>query len=359
MLDGHHRNLIDGKERDGESEFTVRSPIDRDIVLGHFATRHPPGRQGRDRGRPQGAAGLVRPRLGEADRDPEARRRADQRAPDGLRRADGDRGRQEPDRGARRGRGGGRPHPLLRPDGRGQPVLRAPDGQPRRRGGPHEVDPPAARRLRRHQPVQLPDGAVVRPVGGGDAGRQHRRVQAVVGGPDLGASSCSRPIATRACPTASSTWSWARARRSARSSARTPASTGSCSPGRTTSGWTCSGRSRARYPKPTIVEMGGKNPAIVARYGGPRRGGRGDHAQRVRLRRPEVLGEQPGLRREAGPRRARPAARREDRGAHDRRPAPPRELARAGHRPEGRRPPPGRRRRRLAATGASSPAAST
>jgi len=37
QLDGHHRNLIDGKERDGDGELTVNSPIDRDIVLGHFA----------------------------------------------------------------------------------------------------------------------------------------------------------------------------------------------------------------------------------------------------------------------------------------------------------------------------------
>src|SRR4051795_9346940 len=36
-LGGHHRNLIDGKERDGDGESTVRSPIDRDIVLGNFA----------------------------------------------------------------------------------------------------------------------------------------------------------------------------------------------------------------------------------------------------------------------------------------------------------------------------------
>jgi 1-pyrroline-5-carboxylate dehydrogenase len=37
-LDGHHLNLIDGKDRAGDGESTVRSPIDRDIVLGHFAT---------------------------------------------------------------------------------------------------------------------------------------------------------------------------------------------------------------------------------------------------------------------------------------------------------------------------------
>ncbi len=36
-LDGHHANWIDGKERTGD-ETTVRSPIDRDIVIGHFAS---------------------------------------------------------------------------------------------------------------------------------------------------------------------------------------------------------------------------------------------------------------------------------------------------------------------------------
>ncbi|HEX2755193.1 MAG TPA: aldehyde dehydrogenase family protein, partial [Candidatus Limnocylindrales bacterium] len=37
LLDGHHRNFVDGRERDGEGESTVRSPIDRDMVLGHFS----------------------------------------------------------------------------------------------------------------------------------------------------------------------------------------------------------------------------------------------------------------------------------------------------------------------------------
>src|SRR3954447_24423044 len=37
-LAGHHPNWIDGKERTGEGESTVRSPIDRDIILGHFAS---------------------------------------------------------------------------------------------------------------------------------------------------------------------------------------------------------------------------------------------------------------------------------------------------------------------------------
>ena len=77
-----------------------------------------------------------------------------------------------------------------------------------------------------------------------------------------------------------------------------------------------------------------------------RRRPRGSCGQRVRLRRPEVLGELAGLRRAAGPRRARPAARREDRGDHDRRPARPR---RTGSGPvidqRGRRPPPAGGRR--------------
>ncbi|MEA2519591.1 MAG: 1-pyrroline-5-carboxylate dehydrogenase [Chloroflexota bacterium] len=38
LLDGHHLNLVDGRDRAGDGEFTVHSPIDRDIVLGHFAT---------------------------------------------------------------------------------------------------------------------------------------------------------------------------------------------------------------------------------------------------------------------------------------------------------------------------------
>ncbi len=37
-LGGHHRNYVDGAWRDGEGTFDVRSPIDRDIVLGTFAT---------------------------------------------------------------------------------------------------------------------------------------------------------------------------------------------------------------------------------------------------------------------------------------------------------------------------------
>ena len=36
-LGGHHRNFVGGKERDGDGEFELRSPIDRDILVGSFA----------------------------------------------------------------------------------------------------------------------------------------------------------------------------------------------------------------------------------------------------------------------------------------------------------------------------------
>src|SRR4029079_14486296 len=36
-LGGHHRNFIDGLEREAQAETTVGSPIERDLILGHFA----------------------------------------------------------------------------------------------------------------------------------------------------------------------------------------------------------------------------------------------------------------------------------------------------------------------------------
>jgi 1-pyrroline-5-carboxylate dehydrogenase len=36
-LDAHHPNVIGGKERAGDGETTVASPIDRNLILGHFA----------------------------------------------------------------------------------------------------------------------------------------------------------------------------------------------------------------------------------------------------------------------------------------------------------------------------------
>ena len=96
----------------------------------------------------------------------------------------------------------------------------------------------------------------------------------------------------------------------------------------------------SRYPRPCIVEMGGKNPAIVARSADLEEAAEGIMRSRLRLRRPEVLGQQPRLRRAARPRRAGAPAGREDRGDHHRRPAQARELAGPDHRPEGGRPAP-------------------
>ena len=87
----------------------------RDIVLGTFAKGTRGRRRRGRRRRPARAARLGRRRRGaSALAILERAARPDQRAADGLLRAHGHRGRQEPDRGARRGRGIGRPHPLLR-----------------------------------------------------------------------------------------------------------------------------------------------------------------------------------------------------------------------------------------------------
>ena len=81
-------------------------------------------------------------------------------------------------------------------------------------------------------------------------------------------------------------------------------------------------------------------------------------AQRLRLRRPEVLRELPRLRREAGPRRAREAPRREDRGDHDRRPAACARTGWARSSTSARSTATSRRSPRRGATAASSSAAS-
>jgi hypothetical protein len=67
---------------------------------------------------------------------------------------------------------------------------------------------------------------------------------------------------------------------------------------------------------------GRQEPGGRIAHGGSRGGCRGHRPLGVRVRWPEVLGELAGLRREGGPRRARQAPRREDRGDHDRRSAP-------------------------------------
>ncbi len=124
-----HRGCLARRRRDVRGPFADR----HGHPAGDLRVRHA-RRRGRCRaGRPGRPARVGRTGLDGAARDPQAGRRPHQRPADGVLGAHGDRGRQEPDRGARRGRGGRRPDPLLRPDGRGQRLLRPPDGQPRRR----------------------------------------------------------------------------------------------------------------------------------------------------------------------------------------------------------------------------------
>ena len=70
------------------------------------------------------------------------------------------------------------------------------------------------------------------------------------------------------------------------------------------------------WPRPCIVEMGGKNPAIVSRHADLEEAAEGIMRCVLRLRRAEVLRELARLRRAPGPRRAGPTAGREDRGDH-------------------------------------------
>ena len=153
-----------GTERDGDGTFELRSPIDRDILVGTLR-RGAPAQDVQDAiaaARAAQPAWAATP-LARAAGHPAARRRAHQRAPDGVRR------RSWPSRSARTGsrrsaRSRRRPtsSATTRDVCERQRRLRPPDGQPRRRGRPHPLDPPAARRVRGHQPLQLPDGALRR-----------------------------------------------------------------------------------------------------------------------------------------------------------------------------------------------------
>ena len=122
-------------------------------------------------------------------------------------------------------------------------------------------------------PFNFPMALSGRSVGRRAGGRQHGGLQAVERGPADRRPARPRLPATRGCRRASSTWSWVRARPSARSCRRTTAWTASCSRAPSRSDSTCSATSAVAIPKPAIIEMGGKNPAIVSRNGGPRGGG--------------------------------------------------------------------------------------
>ena len=264
-LGAYHRNLVDGTERDGDGTFEVRSPIDTDILVGTFA------RGTREDVRDAiAAARRAQPawfRLGWERRLEILRRAAEliserQMEYAGLMAIEVGKTRLEALGEVEEAADLIRYYARTAED---NALLRPPDGQPRRRGGPHAVDPAPARRVRGHQPVQLPDGARGRADLGGDDGRQRGRLQAGDGrGDDRrrahgGLPRRGRPgrrLQPRDGP---------RRHRRRRAPGRTPASTASCSPARTRWASSCSATSRPRYPRPCIVEMGGKNPAIVLR----------------------------------------------------------------------------------------------
>ncbi len=298
-LGAHHRNYVDGAWRDGASTFEVRSPIDRDIVLGTFASGTAADIDeavaAARAAQPAWAATPWRERLA-------IMRKAGDLISDRLMELLGDhelRGRQEPDRIARRGRGIGRPHPLLRPDHGGQRRLRPRDGEPRRQRRPYPLDPAAAWRVRGRVPVQLPDGPRRRSDERRDDGRQHRRVQAELGVTAVGGEA-RRGV-----------------RRRRRAEGRHQPRHGPGRNGRPGAPGS-PGRRRHRVhrlvrgrdaPVPLVLEGvaapvhrrdGRQEPGHRHGQRRPRRGGRGDHALGVRVRRPEVLGQLARLRRPAG-----------------------------------------------------------
>ena len=166
-------------------------------------------------------------------------------------------------------------------------------------------------------------------------------------------------LATRASRRASSTSSWDRARRSGEELQENPGIDGIVFTGSFEVGFALFRTLLHAVPPALHRGDGRQEPGHRHGQGGPRGGGRGDHAVGLRLRRPEVLRQQPRLRGAAGPRRARPPAGPEDREDHDRRPAGPRELAGPAHRRARRASATRRPSRRRAGTAASTSAAST
>ena len=100
----------------------------------------------------------------------------------------------------------------------------------------------------------------------------------------------------------------ARARRSAPSCTRTRTSTASSSPAASRSASRSTRTSRTRYPEAGHRRDGRQEPDDRQPHRRPGRGGRRRDARRVRLRRPEVLRQQPRLRGARGARRVRRAA---------------------------------------------------
>ena len=208
-------------------------------------------------------------------------------------------------------------------------------------------------------PFNFPMALVGRPVGGRDDGRQHGRVQAGVASPRCRPSTLMEAYRDAGVPdgvfnlvmgpgdTVGDELQDEPGHRRDRVHGLVR--------GRASS---CSGTSRRATRGRASWRWAARTRPSSCKSRRPRGGGRGHHARGVRLRRAEVLGQQPRLRRAAGPRRAGPAARREDREARGRRPARrgPRSWARSST--SGRSTATSRRSPRRAATARCSPAAS-
>ncbi len=153
-LGWHYKNYIDGEWRDAAESFETRSPIDRDLLVGTFATATTADVDAAvaaaRAAQPAWAAVPWRERLAIV-------RRAAEYISDHLMEYSAD---MAIEVGKNRIEALGevevRGSPaLLLPDHGGQRRLRPRDGQPRRRDRPHPFRAPAARGVCRHQSVQL------------------------------------------------------------------------------------------------------------------------------------------------------------------------------------------------------------
>ena len=272
-----------------------------------------------------------------APRHPESRRRRDPRAQGGARAPARPRGGQDARRGHRRDRPRG---PDLRVLRRRVPAAgrrEAAVGAPGRRRRDH---PRAGRRRRPDHALELPDRHPGLEDRAGARLRQHRGVQA--GRPRAGLRLGARPRSSSApaCRRACSTWSWARARWSARRCSTARTSPRSPSPARsatgTPRGQTCV---TAEPMKKFQLEMGGKNPLVVLDDADLKRRGRLRRQRRLLLDRPALhrlvaadrdRGHPRPVRRGDAGAHARPGGRRCAEGRHADRPGGRPEPARAG-----------------------------
>ena len=293
--------------------FEVRSPIDRDLVLGTFAKG-----TASDVDDAVAAARAAQPAwaatpVARAARDHPPRRRAHQRPPDGRRRDHGfevGKNRIEALGEVEESADLLRYYAQTMEDNDGYDRR---DGQPRRLGGPHPLDPPAARRVRGRQPVQLPDGALRRPDRRRAHRRQHGRVQAVERRRRWSAVKLMEAYLDAGVPTGAINLVMGPGETVGQALQDHPGIDGIVFTGSYEVGMRLFHSFSRDWPRPTHRRDGRQEPGDRHAQRRPRRGGRGDHALGVRVRRAEVLGELARLRRAAGPRRARPAARREDR----------------------------------------------